>query len=337
MSFPFRPARCGVLAACLAAVVFSQAPPLQRVNAHILDDGGLHVVLVGTGSPLADPGRASACTAVVGGGEFVLVDIGPSSWRKVDLLGLPLDKLSAILLTHFHSDHIGDLGEATTMSWANGRKKTLDVYGPEGVASVVEGFAKAYALDVGYRNKHHGETNMPRETAGAVAHTITLPAPDGIATVFERNGFKVQAFAVKHDPVTPAYGYRIEYAGRAVVFSGDTAKSENLARYAGGADILIHEGLSKVLINQGAVALAATGQTRRAQMARDILSYHSSPVDAAETAEAAKVDMLVFSHIIPQLPNAAAEQVFLKGVSEAYHGKVVMGKDGMRFDLAPKK
>ena len=332
-----RIAQCAVLAAGFAAFAVPQTSVGQRVDAHILDDGQLHVILCGTGSPLADPARASACTAVVGGGQFVLVDIGPSSWRKLDLTGLPLDRLTAILLTHFHSDHIGDLGEATTMSWAAGRPKALDVYGPEGVATVVEGFAKAYSLDVGYRATHHGETNMPRSTAGAVAHTVTLPSPDGIATVFDRNGFKVQAFGVNHDPIKPAYGYRIEYGGRAVVISGDTVKSENLARYAAGADILIHEALSKVLIAQGAAALAAAGQTRRSQMARDVLTYHSSPVDAAETAEAAKVDTLVLSHIIPQLPNEATEQVFLKGVSDAFHGKVVLGKDGMRFDLPPKK
>src|SRR6185503_3248787 len=76
-----------------------------------LNDGQLHVVLCGTGSPLPDPNRAEACTAIIAGGEFVLVDTGSGSWRKGVVNNLPAQNLSAILLTHFHSDHIGDLGE----------------------------------------------------------------------------------------------------------------------------------------------------------------------------------------------------------------------------------
>src|SRR5262249_40602158 len=76
----------------------------------LLDDGKLHVVLCGTGSPLADPQRAGPCTAVLAGGHFLLVDVGPGSWREVALLRLPRARLEAVLLTHFHSDHIGELG-----------------------------------------------------------------------------------------------------------------------------------------------------------------------------------------------------------------------------------
>src|SRR5258708_40142050 len=71
-----------------------------------LNDGQLHVVLCGTGSPLADANRAEACTAIIAGGEFVLVDTGSGSWRKGVVNNLPAQNLSAILLTHFHSDHI---------------------------------------------------------------------------------------------------------------------------------------------------------------------------------------------------------------------------------------
>ena len=83
-----------------------------------------------TGSPLPDPIRAQACTAIIAGGEFVLVDTGSGSWRKVAVNSLPAQNLSAILITHFHSDHIGDLGEALMQSWAAGRNHKLDVYGP---------------------------------------------------------------------------------------------------------------------------------------------------------------------------------------------------------------
>jgi ribonuclease Z len=140
----------------------------------ILQSPDLNVVLCGTGSPLPDKDRAGACTAVLAGGEFVLVDVGPGSWETVQLAGLPTGDLSAILLTHFHSDHIGDLGEAVTQSWIAGRPHPLDIYGPTGTTRVVDGFAQAYELDNHYRNVHHGEEYMPNAAAHAVGHDVAL-------------------------------------------------------------------------------------------------------------------------------------------------------------------
>ena len=141
-----------------------------------LNDGQLHVVLCGTGSPLPDANRAEACTAIIAGGEFVLVDTGSGSWRKAVVNNLPAQNLSAIVLTRFHSDHIGDLGEALVQSWVAGRNHTIKIYRPPGVEKVVAGFAQAYSLDTGYRVQHHGEEWMPRAAAGAVAQPIRLKA-----------------------------------------------------------------------------------------------------------------------------------------------------------------
>ena len=156
---------------------------------------------------------------IIAGGEFVLVDTGSGSWRKVAVNNLPAQNLSAILLIHFHSDHIGDLGEALMQSWAAGRNHKLEVYGPPGVEQVVAGFEQAYSLDTGYRVQHHGEEWMPRAAAGAIAQPIKLKSNEATALVFERNGLKVTAFKVEHDPASSAYGYRFEYRGRVVVVS----------------------------------------------------------------------------------------------------------------------
>jgi ribonuclease Z len=325
----------GLIVALLSSsFVFGQ--PANQSDAVLLNDGQMHVILCGTGSPLTDATRAASCTAVIAGGEFVLIDTGPGSWRKLATLNLPQQAVSAVLLTHFHSDHIGDLGEATTMSWVAGRTKPLAVYGPPGVEKVVAGFAQAYALDVEYRVAHHGETNLPRAAAGAIAKTVTLKKPDEAALVFARNGLKVTAFKVEHDPVKPAYGYRLEYRGRVVVISGDTAKSTNLAKHAAGADLLLHDVLAKTLIQMGADGFERSGQTRRAALARDITTYHASPTEVAEIAAAANVEALVFTHLVPPPTTPIAEQAFTRGVGEIFKGKVVIAKDGLRFDLAPK-
>ena len=113
---------------------------LKRVDYSLLSDGKIHVVLCGTAAALPDPDRAGPCTAVIAGGQFWLIDTGPGSWRNVDRFNLPVSKLSGVLITHFHSDHIGDLGEAITQSWIAGRATPLDVYGPQGINEVVGGF-----------------------------------------------------------------------------------------------------------------------------------------------------------------------------------------------------
>ncbi|MDX2034983.1 MAG: MBL fold metallo-hydrolase [Blastocatellia bacterium] len=328
--------KIGCLLIALLVVASARGQQLTP-DTSMLTDGKLHVVMCGTGSPLPDANRASACVAVIAGGEFVLIDAGPNSWRTAALNRLPAQNLSAVLLTHFHSDHIGDLGEAVTQSWIAGRARKLEVYGPPGVEGVVAGFAQAYSLDVGYRVAHHSEEMMPRAAAGATARTVTLKSPEAAATVFERNGLKVTAFRVEHDPATPAYGYRLEYRGRAVVISGDAKKSENIARHAAGADLLIHDVLAKSVISLAAANAERGGDPRRARMARDILAYHAGPEEVAETAAAAKVETLVFTHMVPA-PNAPMiEQAFMRGVSDRFKGAVVLARDGQRFDLPPKE
>src|SRR6516162_10798557 len=117
---------------------------LGDTHSSLLAPNQISVVLWGTGDPAPDRDRASACTAVFVAGQFFLVDVGPSSARNVGAFGLPVARLTGVLLTHFHSDHIGDLGEINTQSWMAGRDHLLPVYGPPGVESVVDGFIRAY-------------------------------------------------------------------------------------------------------------------------------------------------------------------------------------------------
>lgn len=309
---------------------------LQRVDDSVLASPDLQVVLCGTGSPIADPERASACTAVIAGGHFVLVDVGPGAWETLDLENLPVGNVEAVLLTHFHSDHIGDLGEATTQGWIAGRPAPLEVFGPPGTARVVAGFAEAYAADVEYRIAHHGEGALPRAAAGAVAREIALPAGTTAAPVFERDGLRVTMFAVDHEPVAPAVGYRFDFAGRSVVVSGDTKKSESVAVNARGADLLVHEALHPGLVGRAVDAARRLGRERLAKLAGDIPDYHASPVEAAEVARQAGVPHLVLTHLVPAPPNALARRMFLAGVGDAYDGEVTLGEDGMRFSLPPR-
>lgn len=293
---------------------------------------GLHVILCGTGSPLPDPGRSGPCTMVLAGKQLFLVDAGAGAGRRIGEIGVPLGKIDATFLTHFHSDHIDGLGEVLMLRWAaSGRKLPMPVNGPQGVDKVVSGFDTAYTADYGYRIAHHGADIMPRRGAGARAFTI---APgNGPRVVYNRAGVKITAFTVKHDPVEPAVGYRFDYKGRSVVISGDTAPTRTVSRMCNGCDVLVHEVLNPAMVGKISATAKEHGDRRIAKIMSDIPGYHSSPVAVAGIAREGKARMLVFTHIVPRMPSRLLHPYFLRGVAQAYNGTVVMGEDGMRFSL----
>ncbi len=300
----------------------------------LADDGDLHVVLCGTGSPLPDPNRAAACTAVLAAGRMFLVDVGPGSWENVQRWRLPRERLSAVLLTHFHSDHIGDLGESLTQSWIGGRRVPLDVIGPPGVEAVVEGFSRAYAADAGYRTAHHGVQEMPLEGARLIAKPAPIPAGQADVVVFDADGLVITAFPVDHAPVEPAYGYRFDYKGRSVVISGDTKPSPSIVEHSRGADVLIHEALAAHIIRIGNQVASEQGNTRVAKLAADILDYHTTPAEAAKEAREAGVKMLVYTHLVPgAMPPVLGPAVFLRGVESGDDLEIVLGEDGLLLNL----
>ena len=316
------------------------ARTLAATRNDLLAPDSMRVVLCGTGNPLADRERAAACTAIFAGGNMYLVDIGPGSWKNLALWRVPPAKLAAIMLTHFHSDHIGDLGEINIETWANGRDHPLRVYGPPGVDQVVNGFAQAYSLDEGYRIAHHGSALMSAANWQMQPLTVKIDTPPGAspcaggsATVLEENGLKVTAFTVDHAPVAPAYGYRFDYKGRSVVVSGDTIKCANLVTAATGADVLIHEAQAAHLIKLIQEDAQNTGNARVAKIMSDIQRYHTTPVEAAAEANQAGVQLLVLSHIGPPTPNMLAKIAFMRGVAEVRPHGVVLGYDGLLLTL----
>lgn len=293
---------------------------------------GLHVILCGTGSPLPDPDRSGPCTLVLAGKQLFLVDAGSGAGRQIGEMSIPLGRIDATLLTHFHSDHIDGLGEVLMLRWAaSGRKQPMPVYGPEGVDRVVSGFDTAYTADYGYRIAHHGADIMPRSGAGARA--LTIATAEAGHTVYDRGGVKITAFEVKHDPVEPAVGYRFEYKGRSVVISGDTAPTSTVAQMCNGCDVLVHEVLNPAMVGKISETARAHGDRRIAKIMSDIPGYHSSPVAVAGIAKRGRARMLVFTHIVPRMPSKLLHPFFLRGVAAAYPGRVVMGEDGMQISL----
>ena len=302
---------------------------MAKRNAHFED--GIYVGLCGTGSPLPDVHRVGACVAVLAGKHFFIVDAGEGSTRNVLLMNLPLIQADAILLTHFHSDHIADLGEMMLQRWAGGSNKTpVDVIGPTGVERVVEGFNLAYQLDVGYRVAHHGADNMPPAGAGGIAKPFALSAePNASLVVFDQDGVKITAFKVDHRPVEPAVGYRFDYKGRSVVVSGDTVYSESVLEHSHSVDVLLHEALNATMVKLMNENASLTKSPVLERITHDIPSYHTTPEDTAKIASAAGVKHLIYYHIIPPLPSPILHNLFIGDARKYYSGSITVGEDGM--------
>lgn len=299
---------------------------------------GMHVALCGSGSPLPDPTRAGPCSAVIIDGKMFIVDIGGGAVRNLGLMGLNPGATEALLLTHFHSDHIDGMGELMLQRWAGGgRDAPLPVIAPEGVEVIVDGLNAAYAADVQYRIAHHGEATMSPTGAGGVAEPFVAPQGQEQTIVYDQEGIRITAFPVHHEPISPAVGYRFDYKGRSVVFSGDTVKSAAVEEACNGCDLLVHEVLNAEMVGTMEAGFEKAGRPRLVKIMSDIPDYHTSPVEAAETAKAARAKMLIFSHIVPALPLDYLEGYFMKGVSDAYDGPTILGKDGMLFSLPANK
>ncbi|WP_324827626.1 MBL fold metallo-hydrolase [Qipengyuania zhejiangensis] len=292
---------------------------------------GIHAYLCGSGSPLPDADRAGPCIAVLAGKDAFVFDAGSGAIRKLGRMGFPMEKLAAGFLTHLHSDHLDGLGELMLQAWmAGGRDTPLPVYGPPGTEQVLAGFMQAYAIDREYRIAHHGPAVARPGGFGGVARILD-PSKGNIA--WQANGVTIRVIAVDHRPVDHSYAYRIEYGGRALVISGDTKRSDELAAFAKGADVMFHEALNPAMVGQIGSALAAHGNADGAKIMADIPDYHASPEEAAEVAQAAGVKALVLYHLVPAPPIALVGKAFLGKAEDQFEGDLRLGNDGMLVSL----
>lgn len=287
-----------------------------------LDPRALHVGFCGTGSPLPSRDRASACTVVVAGGSLFVFDAGEGAGETLSLMGMPLGKIEGVFLTHLHSDHFEGLGPLALQRWAGTAAQTaLPIFGPEGTQKIADGLNIAYQPDSTYRMAHHGPIAVPPSGFGFAA-TVLNPG-----VVYDKDGVKITAFPVNHAPVAPAYGYRLDWQGKSVTISGDTAKAPIIDKIAKNTDVLVYEVLQPRLVEEMAKAADRHGQKGRTKIFRDIQTYHIDPITAAKSATAAEAKMLAFTHVVPSLPSPLMGLVS-KGASDHFTGPIRTMRDG---------
>lgn len=292
---------------------------------------GLHAGFCGTGSPFPSPTRSGPCTAVIAGKRMFVVDAGRGAADMIIRMGLQPARLEAVLLTHFHSDHIDGLGQLAEHHWlAGGAKAPLRVIGNTGVERVVAGFNEAYAMNKIYRIAHEGVGLAAEAGFGSQAAGFTLATDSANhVVVYDNDGLRITAFAVNHRTVEGSVGYRFDYKGRSMVISGDTAPSPNLVKAATGVDLLIHEAMSPAVIRILADAARAHGRSAPAALFGGVTDFHTTPAQAAVQAQQAHVRILALTHFIPPVPlNPMLRDLFLGDAPQGFSGAFLLAEDG---------
>lgn len=280
------------------------------------------VILLGTaGGPIIDPERLGISTLVVAGPEQLLFDAGRGLTFALARLSIRASTITKVFLTHLHSDHIVSLPELYLYPWAfQNRRTPLRIWGPDGTRAMTEHLTEAFSFDIHVR-RDVDEKFSPEG--------ITMQASDvGEGVVYEASGVRVTAFLVDHGPVKPALGYRVDYAGHSVVLSGDTKPTDNLVKFARGADVLIHEvGRPKddpALLGPPDDVLP-NGLTRG--QLRTIADHHTDAAEAARVFQRITPKLAVFSHA-----NVSPADT-LATVRREYAGRVEFGADLMTIEI----
>ncbi len=204
------------------------------------------LILLGTGTPNADPERSGPSLAIVVGSNSYIVDFGPGVVRRASALSkqwggkieaLNANNLKLAFLTHLHSDHTAGYADLILTPWVLGRNIPLEVYGPKGLTQMTEDLLEAYRSDISYRL----DGLEPANALGWQVNTHEIT--EGV--VFQDDLIEVTAFKINHGSWDNAFGYRFVTPDKTIVISGDTRPSQNLIRYSEGVDILVHEVYSQ--------------------------------------------------------------------------------------------
>ena len=278
----------------------------------------IKLTFLGTGAPRPSPKRYGPSILLEAGETKLLVDAGPGMRQRIFQAGgfELLTDIDTVLITHLHFDHTIELPNLWLTGWLFGRKKNMKVYGPEGTEEFMNHFEQAFDWDLRYRYL----TNVHVEGSDL----ITTDIEPGV--FYNQNGIKITAFDVAHLPLDPeteellglegaTFGYRVDYKGRSVVFSGDTRSlpGSKIIEISKGVDVLIHE-----------TQIPYPGDSKEAKLANVSMIVHSSPEQVAYVFNETRPRLGIYHHIIP--PETTRDE--LLGMTD-YDGRMEVAEDLM--------
>jgi len=278
----------------------------------------IKLTFLGTGAPRPSPKRYGPSILLEAGDTKLLVDAGPGMRQRIFQAGgfELLTDIDTVLITHLHFDHTIELPNLWLTGWLFGRKKNMQVYGPEGTEEFMNHFEQAFDWDLRYRYL----TNVHVEGSDL----ITTDIEPGV--FYNKNGIKITAFDVAHLPMDPdteellglegaTFGYRVDYKGRSVVFSGDTRSlpGSKIIEISKGVDVLVHE-----------TQIPYPGDSKEAKLANVSMIVHSSPEQVAYVFNETRPRLGIYHHIIP--PETTRDE--LLGMTD-YDGRMEVAEDLM--------
>ena len=281
---------------------------------HASENHETRLVLLGTGTPNAEPDRSGPSLAIIIQDKSYIVDFGPGIVRQANKLytqdndafiSLKPSNLEVAFLTHLHSDHTTGYPDLIFTPWVLERDKPLKVFGPKGIKSMTENILEAYGSDIRYRI----DGSEPANETGWNVEVDEID--EGI--VYKDDLVEVVAFKVSHGSWENAFGYKFTTVDKTIIISGDTAPSDKLIEMAKGSDILVHEVYSQ------------SGFDRRSEVWKNYHSkHHTSTNELAEIANIAKPKLLLLTHILFW---GSSEEEIIDEIGSSYSGKVIVGED----------
>ena len=278
------------------------------------------VILLGTkgGPRVGEAGRSNPSTLVMINDVPYLVDCGYGVSKQLITANIALDRLRYLFITHHHSDHNLEFGPLVYNTWITGLPAHIDAYGPTGLTKMAEDFFSYLKFDIDTRIVDEGRTD-PRKLV--TVHEIEKPG-----VVMVNDDVKVSMCLVRHPPIKQAFAYRFDAKDRSVVISGDTAYAPELAEFAKGADVLVHE----VMYLPGIEALLKRLPNAK-RLREHLMAAHTLPEDVGKIATQAGVKTLVLSHFVPGDDASITDEQWSEGVRRHYKGQIIVGKDLMEI------
>ncbi len=278
------------------------------------------IILLGTkgGPRVGEAGRSNPSTLILINEVPYVVDCGYGTSRQLIAAGVALDRLRYIFITHHHSDHNQEYGALFYNAWVTGLPIQVDSFGPPGLRRMTQDFFRYEKFDIDTRITDEGRVN-PRKL-------ITVHEFDKPGIVMQNGDVKVTNCRVRHPPITQSYAFRFDAKDRSIVISGDTAYAPELAEFAKGADVLVHE----VMYLPGIEALIKRLPNAK-RLREHLMAAHTLPEDVGRIAAQAEVKTLVLTHFVPGDDASITDEQWSEGVRKHFNGRIIVGKDLMEI------
>jgi len=279
-------------------------------------DKPTRIILLGTkgGPTLGTIGRSNHATVILVNENAYLIDCGYGVSRQLLSAGISLSSLRYIFISHHHSDHNLEYGPLLYNAWAAGPAVHIDSYGPAGLKKMTDDFFEYQKFDI--------ETRLVDEGGEDPRKLISVHEFEKAGEVMRNADVKVTSCRVRHPPITQSYAYRFDTKDRSIVISGDTAYMPELADFAKGADVLVHEAMYLPALEK---LIKAAPEAKR--LRQHLLASHTATEDVGRLATQAGVKTLVLTHLVPGNDASITDAQWSEGVRKHFKGQIIVGKD----------